>query len=409
MTRWTARAKSLRAAVRAVTVKLANRRAARSFAAECAADDERADLQVLVHFADGPENLYQLASWTRLLEQSTHRVGVLVTRPDTGRAVRGLTHLPVIFAPGSAELETVVGRHRPHAVLYVNHKDLNFRMLRFVGPVHVFLGHGESDKDYSTSHQTKAYDLTWIAGQASADRLRRRVRGYDVARWTRQIGRPQLDLAHPGAPDWPDDGTTRVLYAPTWEGDRPSMAYGSVASHGPVLIAALVADPRFRIIYRPHPRVGLHSSATAAADRTIRGLLRSGRDLVDSGPYGWQWDAADVCIADLSAVAYDWLATGKPMVVTTPADPRVGLDESPLLAAVPRLEASSAGRIVTRIDEVLAGEVPADDVSDLSTLSAYYFGDTSPGASLTRFTAALDEAVSWGASPPGSPAPDQEA
>ena len=49
-------------------------------------------------------------------------------------------------------------------------------------------------------------------------------------------------------------------------------------------------------------------------------LAKAGdRHLVDSGGYGWQWDFADACITDVSAVAYDWLATGKPLLITEPA------------------------------------------------------------------------------------------
>src|SRR5690606_13034836 len=110
---------------------------------------------------------YQVAAWARLLEDLPHQVAVLVTRPDTGRALRRVTSLPLVYAPASADLEKVVRSHPVDVVLYVNHKDLNFRMLRFADPVHVFLGHGESDKDYSTSNQSKAYDFVWVAGPAA--------------------------------------------------------------------------------------------------------------------------------------------------------------------------------------------------------------------------------------------------
>ena len=84
------------------------------------------------------------------------------------------------------------------------------------------------------------------------------------------------------------------------------------------------------MIYRPHPRTGYASAEHRAADKAIRALLAKGGDrhLIDRGGYGWQWDFADACITDISAVAYDWLATGKPLVITEPAPgayrPRVG-------------------------------------------------------------------------------------
>ena len=141
-------------------------------------------------------------------------------------------------------------------MLYANQVEQNFRMLRFAEPVHIQIGHGESDKGGSVSNQHKAYDYTFIGGPAGRERLARALYDFDADARIREVGRPQLDHDHPGAPDWTDDGRLRVLYAPTWEGDRASIRYGSLVSHGAAIIAALRADPRVRIIYRPHPRIG---------------------------------------------------------------------------------------------------------------------------------------------------------
>src|SRR5690606_39644095 len=118
---------------------------------------------------------------------------------------------------------------------------------------HVFINHGESDKMYMTTNQYKAYDYALIAGQAARDRLTRTLWDFDLDRKTIEIGRPQADYYSGATPYEPDDRRL-VLYAPTWEGDRPAAAYGSVASHGEALVGALLADPRYRVIYRPHPR-----------------------------------------------------------------------------------------------------------------------------------------------------------
>ena len=197
--------------------------------------------------------------------------------------------------------------------------------------------------------------------------------------------RSQLDHRYPGAPDWADDGRLRVLYAPTWEGDRASIRYGSVVSHGASIIDALRSDPRVRILYRPHPRIGRASAAHAAADARIRAVLAADGDrhLVDTGPYGWQWRFATHCLTDVSAVAYDWLATGKPLVITAPA---VGVYRPPsrLLDSLPLLPAARAGDL----DLLLAPAGPA-----LADLAAHYFGDTAAGASTRRFEAALTEVI----------------
>jgi hypothetical protein len=377
----------LRAYARLAREKLGNQLTAGRFAAEATARGVVPDEAIALFFGVGPENAYQFEQWRRPLEDLAARrpVAVIVDRPDTGRGVLASSSLPVAFARASGELETLVERHRISAVLYTNQVEQNFRMLRFADPVHIQIGHGESDKGGSVSNQHKAYDYTFIGGPAGRERLARALYDFDTEARIREVGRPQLDHDHPGAPDWPSDGRRRVLYAPTWEGDRETIRYGSLVSHGAAIIAALRADPRIRIIYRPHPRIGKASAAHAAADARIRTALSADGDrhLVDLGPYGWQWRFADHCITDVSAVAYDWLATGKPLVITEPA-PSAYRPPSALLDALPLLPADRAGDLALLLPE----RSPR-----LAALSEHYFGETADRASTRRFEAALEEVI----------------
>lgn len=348
---------------------------------------------VALFFGTGPENGYQFEQWRRPLEELAQRHGVfvIVDRPDTGRFVTRTSSLPVAFARGSAALEVLVGDLDVRVVLYCNQVEANFRMLRFAAPVHIQIGHGESDKASSVSNQHKAYDQTYVGGNVAADRLGRALRGFDVSSRTVEIGRPQLDHAYLGAPDWDRDGL-RVLYAPTWQGDRPSIAYGSLASHGVALVGALMAAPEVRVVYRPHPRTGQTSPAYAAADREIRAMLRSTgeRHLVDESDYGWQWSFCDACVTDISAVAYDWLATGKPLVVTEPVEALAYRPPSPLLAALRLLPADRADDVVAWL---ASSTTPDAKGRTLADLASSYFGDTADRASTRRFQTAIGRAL----------------
>ena len=343
-------------------------------------------------FATGPENLYQFEQWRLPLEHLAEQrpVFVIVDRPDTGDRVLQMSSLPVVFARSSRELEELVADRDVRVVLYLNQIEANFRMLRFASPVHIQIGHGESDKGGSVSNQHKAYDLTFVGGDAGRDRLAHALRGFDGAERTLAVGRPQLDHSYPGAPPWARDSGLRVWYAPTWEGDRPSIAYGSLATHGLAIIEALVADPSVRVIYRPHPRTGYASSTHRAADKAIRALLVRGGDrhLVDQEGYGWQWDFADACITDLSAVAYDWLATGKPLVITEPA-PSAYRPPSALLDAVPLLGAAEASRVLPKIRTL---QIDSAAKEQLRGLAYHYFGDVSAEQSTKRFEDAIERA-----------------
>lgn len=355
---------------------------------------------VALYFATGPENFYQFELWRRPLERlaDLRPVFVIVDRPDTGERVLGATPLPVAFARGSAALEELVDERDVRVVLYVNQVESNFRMLRFADPVHIQIGHGESDKAPSVSNQHKAYDLVFVGGPAGQERLGSGLRGFDAGQRTVPIGRPQLDHDYPGAPDWARDERLRVWYAPTWEGDRPSLAYGSLASHGLGIVEALLSDPLIRVIYRPHPRTGLMSPAHAAADRKIRSLLAQdgARHVIDDGSYGWQWKFADACVTDISAVAYDWLATGKPLVITAPVAVKAYRPRSALLERLPQLRAEDAGRVVSWLHALGLGlDQPAKD-GRLVELARYYFGETADQASSRRFAAAIEQAYALG-------------
>jgi hypothetical protein len=379
-------------AARAAGIRLRNEVAAVGFAERAGGNGLVPNAGIAVFFATGPENFYQFEQWRLPLEHlATQRpVFVIVDRPDTGDLVLGTSSLPVAFARGSASLERLVAERDVRVVLYLNQLEPNFRMLRFASPVHIQIGHGESDKDSSISNQHKAYDLVFVGGDAGRDRLGQALRGFDANERTLLVGRPQLDYTYQGAPSWPRDSGMRVWYAPTWAGDRPSIAYGSLASHGVAIIEALLADPSIRVIYRPHPRTRYTTREHRDADKAVRALLaRAGdRHLVDRDGYGWQWDFADACITDVSAVAYDWLATGKPLVITEPA-PSAYRPISPLLDTLPLLGIAEAGEVLSKI-RALQGDSAAGE--QLRDLAYHYFGDVSAQQSTKRFEDAIEHA-----------------
>lgn len=353
-----------------------------------------------VHFADPPVNLYQLRQWYEPMRRlaRVHPVVLLVRHPESAVAALRESGLPVALVSRIGELELFLAEQPVRAMFYVNQNQRNFAALRFAEPAHVFVSHGESDKTYMSSNQLKAYDVTFVAGQAACDRVARRLVGFDPARLV-PVGRPQIDVDPPWSPSLPQDGRTVVLYAPTWEGDRPSMAYGSVQTHGPDLVRALVATGEHRVVYRPHPRTGVHDPAAARASDAVVALLRranaadpGAHHVVDDTPtLDWQLRVADVCVCDVSAVAFDWLSTAKPLVLTRPAAPDVDLTDSELADRVPMLDATRAGDAPAVLADAVAQAM--DGSGAYTDLVAHHFGDVSPGASMARFLAAADRVV----------------
>ena len=344
--------------------------------------------ETMVYYADGPVNLYQIRQWYEPLKALDEQSPVLIVCRSVTAALELLEEspLPVAYAGRVEDLENLVDRQRFATALYVNQNTRNFQMMRFNTMLHVFISHGESDKSYMVSGQTKCYDYSFIAGEAAAERLGQHLINYDVDTKTIRIGRPQLDYdVVTAAPPLPDDGRTVVFYAPTTEGDRPSMRYSSLASHGVAMMKALLASPNHRVIFRPHARTGLFSEEHAAARDQINAMIaaanladpRAGH-IADTTPtFDWQLQVSDVCIADISAVVIDWLTTGKPVVVTRPVNAAAPVPTEGYIAGVELLTKKQAGQIVEVLDRVSTDEALAEE---RRKWSFYYFGDTTKGA-----------------------------
>jgi hypothetical protein len=356
-------------------------------------------VQVAVYFADTRVNLYQIRQWYAPLAElaKTRSVAIIARSPGTMLTLLDESPVPVVYLRKVVELEDFVESQNIKIVFYVNQNTKNFQMFRYGRMWHVFINHGESDKMYMTTNQFKAYDYSFIAGEAARERLARKLWDFDLDRRAIQIGRPQADH-FAGVLPYPDDDRTVVLYAPTWEGDRESAAYGSIATHGVPLVEALLATGAHRVVYRPHPRSGVLDPAYRAANESIIAAIAAANasdpaahHIFDDGPQlDWQLAGADVAITDVSAMVYDRLATGKPLIVARPASPRADVDETGYLGDCEWLTEQNAGDIVDIVDRVQHSE---EARTKLNFWVERHFGDTTPGAATARFHGAVERLV----------------
>ncbi|MGV8969304.1 MAG: CDP-glycerol glycerophosphotransferase family protein [Microbacteriaceae bacterium] len=354
-------------------------------------------VKIAVYFADTRVNLYQIRQWYSPLAELAKLwpVAIIGRSPGTTLDMFDEAPVPVAYLRKVADLEKFVHDQDIRIVFYVNQNAKNFQMFRYGRMWHVFINHGESDKMYMTTNQFKAYDYSLIAGEAARDRLSRKLWDFDLDRKTRMIGRPQADH-FAGELPYTSDERTVVLYAPTWEGDREAAAYGSIASHGVDLVMAVLASAAHRLIYRPHPRSGVLDLEYRAANEQIIAAIRAANSadptaqhIFDDGPtLGWQISAADVAITDISAMVYDRLAVGRPLIVTRPATATAEVDEVGYLGACEWLTAAESNDVLAVIDRV---QNSADAQASLELWVTRHFGDTSPGAATARFHAAVQE------------------
>ncbi|HOT32880.1 MAG TPA: CDP-glycerol glycerophosphotransferase family protein [Rhodoglobus sp.] len=353
-------------------------------------------IKIAVYFADSKVNLYQIRQWYAPLAEisQTWPVAIISRSPSAVLELWNESPVPALYLRRVTDLEEFVHTQDVRIVFYVNQNAKNFQMFRYGRMWHVFINHGESDKMYMTTNQFKAYDFSFVAGDAAIDRLSHKLWDFDLATRAIAIGRPQADHFAGELPYTADDRTV-VLYAPTWEGDRDAAAYGSIASHGVTLVRALLATGRHRVIYRPHPRSGVVDSEYGAANREIIDAIAranvadpAAQHIFDDGPsLGWQLAAADVAITDISAMVYDRLATGKPLIVTRPVSASAEVDETGYLGACEWLTADAAGDIVAIADAV---QFDAEAQKRLKFWVERHFGDTTPGVATARFHEAIE-------------------
>jgi len=333
---------------------------------------------VMLFFSTGQDTLYQLRPWYSALEalSATQPVVIVFRDSRTARIVGAETALDCVTLANYGQLDAILARSDVKLALYVNHDPINFECLRFTSLAHAYLGHGDSDKGVFVSHQLTAYDFYFVAGQAAIDRVGNSVMFYDADSRCLPIGQPQLDVIPPD-----DSSSSRpvVLYAPTWEGSQPSVAYSSLLSHGSAIVGSILASEHFDLIYRPHPFTGNVDPAYAAADAAIRTAVTAARQTVDTtGTIIPAIARSSFLITDVSAVTSFWLPTGRPILVT---DPVADVQATPdgISAQLPRLAAADAGDTAAIVTQIL------DSPPDYAELVENHLGDVLPGAATASF------------------------
>ncbi|GAB2832672.1 hypothetical protein [Streptomyces daliensis] len=222
-----------------------------------------------MYFSGGTTSAYQANMWLSTLAKLDGNP-IIVLRERFMVQKIDATDIPIICIPKVAHL-----MHLEHSalkmLLHPANSGKTSQVLRIPTIKHAFINHGESDKLSSCNPYAKAYDEIWVAGPAARERYQLAdigVEDKDVV----EVGRPQLSPIEPyrGAPT----GTyTTVLYAPTWEGWTNDPGNTSVILAGENIVRALLADPKVRLLYKPHPMTGSVDPRAGAANQRIQAMI----------------------------------------------------------------------------------------------------------------------------------------
>nr|WP_207915151.1 CDP-glycerol glycerophosphotransferase family protein [Micromonospora sp. 15K316] len=352
--------------------------------------------EVALYFAGPAKDVYQANMWLAPLEATGRRAVVLLRHEDAFRALAD-TRMPVVCVPAGVDFMNL-DFSSVRVALYAANVGANIHLLREPGVKHVFVGHGDSDKQASVNPYSKVYDEVWVAGPAGRERYARADVGV-LDRDIVEVGRPQLAGVH----TFGSGATGRrftVLYAPTWEGwldDDPH--HTSLVAMGERIVSGLLAA-NVRVIYKPHPLTGSRWKKAQAANDRIVAMIRAAGGQADATSLAGDahlvvtgrvpalfdcFNVTDLLISDVSSVVSDFVQSQRPYVVANPA----GLPEEEFRRSFPTARAAyllsvDCGELGKILDQTRSGDDPMAEAR--RELKAYLLGPDEPNP-MERFRA----------------------
>jgi hypothetical protein len=354
--------------------------------------------KVALYFSGAAKDVYQVNMWLEPVE-ALDQVAVVLLRSKATFHALAETRLPVVCVPSAVEYMNL-DFDSLRVALYTANVGANIHMLREPGMKHVFIGHGDSDKQASINPYSKVYDEVWVAGLAGRERYAEAdvgIRDENIV----EIGRPQLAALDTRIAPATGQRPFTVLYAPTWEGWLEDPYHTSLVVMGESIVEPLLElSPPVRVIYKPHPLTGTRSAEARAAHARIAGQIERAGGQIDAtsldGPEHRVvsgttpglftcFNQADMLVSDVSSVVADYVQTQRPYVVTNPS----GMPENEFRRSFPTARAGyvvspDCGDLEKIVDLARAGDDPLQDAR--KDLKVYVLGpdDADP---LDRFRA----------------------
>jgi hypothetical protein len=323
-----------------------------------------------VYYAPRNGARYQLGMWLPYFERLHRRFIVITCHPATVPEITELTSAPVVVP----KIQSAHGRlwhlvvDSLKVAFYVQNHPANVDMLRFNQLTHIWLNHGDSDKAANYSARHGAFDKVFVSGQQGVDRYAAhgvRIRPEQFA----IVGRPQIERITTRDVPPPSDAPRKVLYAPTWHGGKPNTNYSSLML-GSRIVDALLARG-VTVIFRPHPHTYRDPQQKGVA-RDIQRRLNAdrratGRQHVSGHAAEIDWDLpdcfnhCDAMITDVSSVASDFLASGKPFAMVAMLQHGAAFRRTIPMARVAYVIESDLSTLPEALDELLGPDSLAEE------------------------------------------------
>lgn len=333
---------------------------------------------VAVYFDGKLGNIYQIEQWLLPLKelQKYQEIVFIVRTEESYDWIRRHTDFPVVLCKLLNDVMSIYERSNFKCVLYVNNAMRNFQSLIISNAFHIHINHGESDKISTISNQAKAYDYVAIVGQAAYDKYNNNLMHKDMGKFV-QIGRPQLEHIHIIPMPFPDINKEEqkvILYAPTWEATHETMNYTSLDDYGLSIVETILNNPNYFLIYKPHPNTGNRKTETDLINKSIIKFISNherGR-VFTSGDINSLYSHIDLAIFDNSAVAIDYLAVDKPMLMNDMFYKTPNRQDSPIIIQAARMLRQDD---IMNLEQIIQQELKNDTLKiQRQQIKEYYLG-----------------------------------
>lgn len=303
--------------------------------------------QFVVYTARRNDASYQLGMWLPQLEKLGRPYLIVVRHIEAIAHAREITRAPIICCPAGVDLDALLVPSL-RAAFYVNGVSENTNFVLYRQLQHIYLGHGDSDKEMSAHPMHAMFDRIFVAGRAAVDRYAEAGVRIDPDKFV-IVGRPQLAGLQSSVAGNPSPGPSRVLVAPTWRGYNAVSSVSSLPVATGVVTALINAGAE--VVFRPHPFSWLGAEqeeiravdALLQSDRTSSGRQHRLATENRAATLAESFEAADALVTDVGSVLVDFFATTKPYAVVLPGglDPEKASERYPSTAAAYRVSADA--------------------------------------------------------------------
>ena len=147
------------------------------------------------------------------------------------------------------------------AVFYPFNTNTNPVLIKQRQTRHVFIGHGESDKEASINPMIRMYDLIFSSGPSSTQRYidHSIINKEDIGKRAFEIGMPYIDDQFKNKHTKKND--KMAIYCPTWEGANNNQQYSSLNYSTAKIIIETALQYFNELYFMPHPSTGIKDKA----------------------------------------------------------------------------------------------------------------------------------------------------